>query len=89
MFLKLLTELRKHVRGFIDVDQRKIERGYYNPRLCSRKFPVYHFSQVKEGPFVVCVAMNRTQGQLEHNIRTVAGTLRGEGQDTGTLRNHY
>ena len=76
MFLKLLHEsLRKHVRGFIDVDQRKIERGYYNPRLCSRKFPVYHFSEVKEGPFVVCVAMNRTQGQLEHNIRTVADTL--------------
>ena len=60
--------LRK-CRGFCDVDDKKIARGYHNPRR-GIKLPVVHFSQATP-PLLICVAMGRTGGALERNVASL------------------
>jgi hypothetical protein len=94
----------------VDVDEKKINLGYYVHRELGFKIPVIHFSmlirskdiltQLKKRklhslsskknkteldvdlltriPVVVCVAMNRTNGALEYNVKSIGRT---EGKD--------
>ncbi|GBG26817.1 UDP-GlcNAc:betaGal beta-1,3-N-acetylglucosaminyltransferase-like protein 1 [Hondaea fermentalgiana] len=76
-FLKNLSpEFQKRVRGFCDIDEEKIKRGYFNPGLPTKHLPVVHFSQAKV-PIVCCVAMDRG-GEFEANLASLCLT---EGRD--------
>ena len=82
---KMLGESeRKMVRGFVDVDEKKIKAGFYVNRDLQCKVPIKSFEALKEGgewghyPVMVCVAMYRTGGKLEENVGSVGRT---EGED--------
>lgn len=71
LFFQLLHEdFRKRVVCFGDVDANKIGTVY------KEQVPVVHFSQLT-APFIVCVAMGRTGGELEQNIASL-GLREGE-----------
>ena len=63
---ELGEEFVQHVRAFCDIDPNKIARGYHNPYR-GLKLPVVSFEEAVP-PVIVCVAMGRTGGALEHNI---------------------
>jgi glycosyltransferase involved in cell wall biosynthesis len=69
---ELQEKYLKRCVGFCDVDEKKISRGYCNPRR-GIKLPVVHFSEVKP-PLLICVAMGRTGGELEKNIASLGLT---------------
>jgi glycosyltransferase involved in cell wall biosynthesis len=75
-FAELQDRYRSNVLGFFDVDAGKIQSGFHHP-LLSRALPTVHVSQAK-APFVVCVAMGRTDGAMEANVR---GLNLQEGRD--------
>ncbi|XP_065558280.1 queuosine-tRNA galactosyltransferase-like isoform X4 [Artemia franciscana] len=62
---------RKKVKGFCDVDARKIAQGYYTfeaeKQIPRPKIPIVHFND-GEPPFVICVKLDMTNGELERNI---------------------
>ena len=66
-FAELQPEFRSQVRGFCDIDPAKIARGFSSPALPGATLPVVRWEEV-EPPFVVCVAMGRTGGELERNV---------------------
>jgi len=82
-FIKQLSpEALKRVTFIVDVDEKKIKAGYHH-RDRDIHIDVKHFSVLKEGgnktlPVVVCVAMYRTGGKLEENVRSIG---REEGVD--------
>jgi hypothetical protein len=66
-FEALSDENRRRIREYVDVDANKIKSGFHHSGFI---IPVRHFSQVQK-PFVICVAMGRTNGQLETNIASL------------------
>jgi len=64
------------VRGFCDIDPKKIASGYSNPNLARETYPVVHFTQA-QSPIVCCVAMDRG-GEFEANLASLKLT---EGKD--------
>ena len=63
-FEALDLEFKKRILEYVDVDSNKINSGFHHSGFI---IPVRHVSLVKK-PFVVCVAMGRTGGELERNI---------------------
>ena len=64
-FEALNPENRKRIREFVDIDENKIKSSFHHSGII---IPVRHISQVQK-PFIVCVAMGRTGGELEANIK--------------------
>jgi FlaA1/EpsC-like NDP-sugar epimerase len=82
---KAMSEnVRNKVIAFVDVDEKKIKAKYYVNKDLKCKVPVYHFKELKNGgkldgeKVMVCVAMYRTGGVLEDNVRSIG---REEGVD--------
>jgi hypothetical protein len=73
-YMNLGDEFKKRVTGFVDIDPKKIARGYYCATF-KRTLPVRHFSDVV-APFVCCVALDRTNGTFEKNVRS-SGCVEG------------
>ncbi len=68
-FLKALSyEARTKLKGFGDIDPKKIARGYQYERG-GTVYPVVYFDQLVP-PVVICVAMDRG-GQLEKNVESM------------------
>ncbi|KAH9257588.1 hypothetical protein BASA81_004037 [Batrachochytrium salamandrivorans] len=63
----LPIEHRCKISQFVDVAPGKIASGFHHSGMI---LPVRHFTQVR-APFVVCVAMGRTNGELESNIASL------------------
>ena len=71
-FLKALSyEARTKLKGFGDIDPKKIARGYQYERG-GTVYPVVYFDQLVP-PVVICVAMDRG-GQLEKNVEIMKWT---------------
>lgn len=76
-------ELAK-VRVLVDVDEKKIAAKFYVNKELGCKIPIRRFEVLREGgefgdlPVMVCVAMYRTGGKLEENVRSIG---RKEGVD--------
>lgn len=69
-FIKNLSpEFQGRVRGFCDIDDEKIKRGYFNPNLPVKHLSVIHFTDAKP-PIVCCVAMDRG-GEFEENLASL------------------
>lgn len=68
-FEMLSDENRRKIKAFVDVDANKIQSGFHHSGFI---IPVLHISRV-EMPFVVCVALGRTNGQLEWNVQNTGG----------------
>lgn len=60
----LSSQSKQKIYQFVDVDKGKLQSGFHHSGFI---LPVKHFSEVKP-PFVVCVALGRTAGELEANI---------------------
>ena len=68
-FLKALSyEGRAKLKGFGDIDPKKIERGYQYERG-GIKYPVVYFNELTP-PVAICVAMDRG-GLLEKNVASM------------------
>jgi len=63
-FQELDEEYRGRIVHYGDVDPSKIKTGFHDS---GKILPIVHISQIFV-PFVVCVAMGRTGGELEANI---------------------
>ena len=63
-------EAKAKVRGFVDVDPKKIAEGSYWHVASRTRVPVIHFSEAKP-PLVMCVAMGRTGGAFEANVASL------------------
>lgn len=68
-FNELKPEYRDKVKEFCDIDERKIRKGYYSSET-NKHYDVVHFSKAK-APIVVCVALDRTEGELQRNVATL------------------
>ena len=60
---------RKKVVVFGDVDVNKIGTHYENP-LTGVDIPIVHYSELKP-PVVCCVALGRTAGVFEDNVKSM------------------
>ena len=74
-FYRSLSETnRKKVQAFCDVDIRKIDKGVYVYENCKIRpkptIPIVHFTNAKP-PFIICVKLNLTGGQLESNLASL------------------
>jgi hypothetical protein len=61
----LQPESRAKITQFAEVDPLKI--GTFQSGTLGLSVPVVHFSLIKP-PAIVCVARNRTNGELERNV---------------------
>ncbi|XP_022659476.1 UDP-GlcNAc:betaGal beta-1,3-N-acetylglucosaminyltransferase-like protein 1 isoform X2 [Varroa destructor] len=77
----LCQKARSKVRGFCDVDPKKIARGEYvfeeSPLRPKPRLPIVHFTQVRP-PLVICVKINLMPGGFEENLASLGLT---EGRD--------
>jgi len=78
-FIKSLSpDLLPRVKFIVDVDEKKIAAGYHhrnrNIHIDVKNFRVLQEEEFKGLPVVVCVAMYRTGGKLEENVRSVGRT---------------
>jgi hypothetical protein len=80
VFTMLGAEFRARVLGFFDVDANKIKQGFHHdlirPVVLGIENPCLFddASVLARKPFVVCVAMGRTNGELEANIARLRGS---------------
>ncbi|GAB5370820.1 hypothetical protein AAMO2058_001526100 [Amorphochlora amoebiformis] len=72
-FIELSKENRLKISMFVDIDAKKIERGFHS---LGYNIPVRHWTEVKP-PVVICVAWGRTGGDLERNIKSL-GLVEGK-----------
>lgn len=56
----------RRVVAFCDIDPKKVGQPYFS-RQAGRHVPVIHFREAVP-PIVCCVALDRTDGELEANI---------------------
>ncbi|KAF7199371.1 queuosine-tRNA galactosyltransferase isoform X2 [Nothobranchius furzeri] len=65
---------QKKVRCFCDVDENKIQKGFYTYEESKErpkpKIPVLHYRDAT-GPFVICVKLDMTGGILEENLNSL------------------
>lgn len=65
----LSVENQKKVKCFGDVDKKKINKYYVN-NYNGLKIPIVHYSKLTS-PFICCVALNRTEGEFERNVKSL------------------
>ncbi|XP_028273565.1 queuosine-tRNA galactosyltransferase isoform X2 [Parambassis ranga] len=62
------------VRAFCDVDENKIQKGFYTYEESKQrpkpKIPVVHYKDAS-GPFIICVKLDMTGGVLEENLNSL------------------
>lgn len=58
--------------AFCDVNEKKIGTHYHNA-ITKHSVPIIHFRDAKP-PIVCCVALDRTGGKFEANVRSVGLT---------------
>ncbi|GAM21203.1 hypothetical protein SAMD00019534_043780 [Acytostelium subglobosum LB1] len=69
-FFTMLSDANKDkVAAFCDVDVNKIGKKY-NAAYTNHMIPIVHFSQAPP-PFILCVALDRTNMELENNIKSL------------------
>lgn len=59
-----------------DIDRRKIGQPYVHKEWKDFRLPRIHFSEAK-APIVLCVAMDRTDGEFEANVKSL-GLVEGK-----------
>lgn len=73
-FLKALKPAyAQRVAAFYDIDPKKIERKAHFDEGTRRHIPIRHWTAAT-APFVVCVALDRTDGALEANLASLGLT---------------
>jgi len=68
-FGELSMQNKTKVIAMCDVDVNKIGQIYHQA-YTNLKVPVIHFSQAKP-PLVICVALDRTNGHFEKNLKSL------------------
>ena len=74
LYRSLTVDNRNKVIAFCDVDEKKINKGFYvfeEACFCPKpKVPVIHFKDAKP-PIIVCVKMDLTDGDFERNLNSL------------------
>jgi hypothetical protein len=76
VYNRLSPANRLRVRAFYDIDPKKVGptgAGVYVDCDSRRKIPVLHF-QKAEPPVLLCVALDRTAGAFEANLKHLCDT---------------
>ncbi|CAJ1053138.1 UDP-GlcNAc:betaGal beta-1%2C3-N-acetylglucosaminyltransferase-like protein 1 [Xyrichtys novacula] len=65
---------QKKVKAFCDVDENKIQKGYYtyeeSKQRPKSKIPILHYRDAS-APFIICVKLDMTGGVLEENLNSL------------------
>ncbi|KAG7485383.1 hypothetical protein JOB18_009187 [Solea senegalensis] len=65
---------QKKVKAFCDVDENKIQKGFYtyeeSKEIPKPKIPIVHYKDAS-APFIVCVKLDMTGGVLEENLNSL------------------
>uniref|UniRef100_A0A8C5UWY4 UDP-GlcNAc:betaGal beta-1,3-N-acetylglucosaminyltransferase like 1 n=2 Tax=Microcebus murinus TaxID=30608 RepID=A0A8C5UWY4_MICMU len=74
LYRSLSAASRRKVVAFCDVDQNKIQKGFYcyedSQERPKPRVPVLHFRAARP-PFVICVKLDLTGGAFEDNLRSL------------------
>ncbi|XP_016367298.1 queuosine-tRNA galactosyltransferase [Sinocyclocheilus rhinocerous] len=74
LYRSLSPTNQKKVKAFCDVDENKIQKGFYTYEESKEwpkpRIPVLHFTNASP-PFIVCVKLDMTHGVLEGNLRSL------------------
>lgn len=74
LYRSLSPTNQKKVKAFCDVDENKIQKGFYTYEESKERpkprIPVLHFTNASP-PFIVCVKLDMTEGVLEQNLRSL------------------
>ncbi|XP_067296774.1 queuosine-tRNA galactosyltransferase isoform X2 [Pseudorasbora parva] len=74
LFRSLSPNNQKKVKAFCDVDEKKIQKGFYTYEESKErpkpKIPILHFRKASP-PFIVCVKLDMTDGVLEENLHSL------------------
>ncbi|XP_026108197.1 UDP-GlcNAc:betaGal beta-1,3-N-acetylglucosaminyltransferase-like protein 1 isoform X1 [Carassius auratus] len=74
LYRSLSPTNQKKVKAFCDVDENKIQKGFYTYEESKERpkprIPVLHFTNASP-PFIVCVKLDMTEGVLEENLRSL------------------
>jgi len=71
----MMSHNYRKVSAFCDINPKKVGTTYHC-RETKRNVPIVHFTQ-PQAPLICCVAMGRTDGELEANIAKM-NLLEGE-----------
>ena len=69
-FNALASEYQGRVTAFCDVDPGKVGNVYHNSLTGGPRVPIVHFRDATK-PLILCVALNRTDGEFEANVRSL------------------
>lgn len=65
---------QKKVKAFCDVDENKIQKGFYtyedSKERPKPKIPILHYKDASS-PFIICVKLDMTGGVLEENLNSL------------------
>ncbi|XP_016304260.1 queuosine-tRNA galactosyltransferase [Sinocyclocheilus anshuiensis] len=74
LYRSLSPTNQKKVKAFCDVDENKIQKGFYtyedSKERPKPRIPVLHFTNASP-PFIVCVKLDMTHGVLEGNLHSL------------------
>ncbi|CAG2235945.1 UDP-GlcNAc:betaGal beta-1,3-N-acetylglucosaminyltransferase-like protein 1 [Mytilus edulis] len=80
-FRSLSTDNQNKVKSFCDVDEKKIQKGYYTfeeSKIKPKpKIPIVHYTKATP-PFIICLKLDMTDGEFEKNLASMKLT---EGTD--------
>lgn len=73
-FRSLSSESQGKVKAFCDVDDKKIDKGFYTYEYSKSKvkpkIPIMHFKQATP-PLIICVKLDLTEGKFEENLASL------------------
>ncbi|KAI4832334.1 hypothetical protein KUCAC02_015306 [Chaenocephalus aceratus] len=74
LYRSLSPTNQKKVKAFCDVDENKIQKGFYtyedSEQRPKPKVPVLHYKDAS-APFIICVKLDMTGGALEENLNSL------------------
>ncbi|CAL8271268.1 unnamed protein product [Gadus morhua 'NCC'] len=74
LYRSLSPANQKKVRAFCDVDENKIQKGFYTYQDSKERpkprIPVLHYREASS-PFIICVKLDMTEGVLENNLKSL------------------
>ncbi|XP_033827090.1 UDP-GlcNAc:betaGal beta-1,3-N-acetylglucosaminyltransferase-like protein 1 [Periophthalmus magnuspinnatus] len=74
LYRSLSPANQKKVKAFCDVDEKKIQKGFYTYEESKErpkpKIPVVHFKKAS-APFIICVKLDLTGGVFEENLTSL------------------